>query len=43
MRRIAVLLFWLGVMLTVCVGCGWHSDLDWCEKVEYKHEHRHDP
>jgi hypothetical protein len=34
MRRIAVIAFWLGVLTTVCCGCGWHANLDWCKKVE---------
>lgn len=33
MRRIAVL-FWLGVLSTVCCGCGWHTELDWMIQLE---------
>lgn len=31
MRRIAVLLMTMSALLTVCVGCAWKGNFEWCE------------
>ena len=32
MRRIAVLLMTMSALLTVCCGCAWKGNFEWCER-----------
>ena len=34
MRRIALLVLTMGVLLTVCSGCGWKIGYEWCERKQ---------